>query len=118
MEHQSMMPLIISLVIFLAITFVVIISFYKLFEKAGKPGWAAIVPIYNFIVMLEIAKKPIWWIVLLIVPIVNFIILILVLISFLKAYGKEGIVDILLALFVGVIYFPMIAFSDSTKYVG
>lgn len=42
------------------ISVIVIIGQWKVYEKAGKPGWAAIVPIYNTIVLLEIVGKPIW----------------------------------------------------------
>ena len=44
---------------------------WKLFAKAAKPGWASLVPIYNTIVMIEIAGKPLWWFVLLLIPFVN-----------------------------------------------
>ena len=37
-------------------------SFWKIYSKAGQPGWACIVPIYNIVVLLEVVKKPIWWI--------------------------------------------------------
>ena len=49
----------------------IIASLWKIFTKAGKPGWAAIVPIYNIIVLLEIVNKPLWWIVLFFIPLVT-----------------------------------------------
>ena len=55
----------------LAIMGVVIAGIWKVFEKAGKPGWAALVPIYNIIVLLDIAGKPAWWLVLMLIPLVN-----------------------------------------------
>ena len=48
------------ILIYLAIVLLMIASMWKVFTKAGKPGWAAIVPIYNTIVLLEIVGKPIW----------------------------------------------------------
>src|SRR5262245_26758047 len=65
-----------------------IVSVWKVFTKAGKPGWAAIVPIYNIIVMLEIVGKPLWWIVLFLIPLVNFIAGILVSIALAEKFGK------------------------------
>src|SRR5689334_9558275 len=50
-----------------------IIGMWKIFEKAGKPGWASIIPIYNIIVLLEIVGKPVWWIILFLIPCVNII---------------------------------------------
>lgn|GEM_PF-2859387 len=47
--------------IYLAIIIAMIAGMWKVFEKAGQPGWAAIIPIYNLIVLLQIVGKPIWW---------------------------------------------------------
>ena len=58
----------------LAVMIFMIVVMWKIFTKAGKPGWAAIVPIYNIIIMLEIAGKPLWWIILFFIPFVNIVI--------------------------------------------
>ncbi len=94
----------------------IIASFWKLFVKAGKPGWAAIIPIYNVIVMLEIAGKPIWWIILFLIPCVNIIVSLLVLIALAKSFGKSEVFGIGLWL-LGFIFFPILAFGDA-RYVG
>ncbi|HNR38904.1 MAG TPA: DUF5684 domain-containing protein, partial [Acidobacteriota bacterium] len=60
-------------VIYAAIIILFNASLWKIFVKAGKPGWAAIVPIYNIIVLLEVVGRPLWWIVLLIIPCVNIV---------------------------------------------
>ena len=59
--------------VWLAVVVLIFASLWKIFEKAGKPGWAGIVPIYNAVVLLEIVGRPIWWIILLLVPCVNFV---------------------------------------------
>ena len=64
--------------IYFAVIILVIASIWKIFTKAGKPGWASIVPIYNTIVLLEIVGKPTWWIILLLIPFVNIIVLLIV----------------------------------------
>src|SRR5262245_11744438 len=69
------------MLIWLGLAVAVIAGIWKTFTKAGEPGWAAIVPIYNMIVMLKIAGKPVWWVVLLLIPFVNFIVFIMVCIS-------------------------------------
>ncbi len=101
------------LFIYCAILLLVIISMWKIFEKAGKPGWAAIIPIYNLIVLLEIVGKPVWWIILLLIPFVNLFIMIYLAHLLAKAFGKDIVMTILLILlpFIG---YPMLAFSDVT----
>jgi hypothetical protein len=103
------------LVVVLAIAVLMIASMWKLFSKAGKPGWACLVPIYNYVVWLEVIKKPIWWIILLMIPIVNFIIIIIMFIEMAKAYGKSAGFGVGM-LFLPYVFFPMLAFGDS-KYV-
>jgi hypothetical protein len=56
-------------IIYLIVLVVMVAGIWKVFQKAGKPGWAAIVPIYNYIVILEIAGKPLWWIILMLISI-------------------------------------------------
>ena len=88
----------------------------KLFVKAGKPGWAAIVPIYNIIVLLEVVGKPLWWIVLLLIPIVNIVIFILISIQLAKAFGKDTGYGIGLFL-IPFVFYPLLGFG-SAQYVG
>src|SRR5262249_49767145 len=63
-------------------------AMWRVFQKAGKPGWAAIIPIYNIIVLLEITGKPLWWIVLFFIPIVNLVAAVLVSLTLAKRFGK------------------------------
>lgn len=107
---------VIFLVVYLAIIVLYVASIWVTFTKAGKPGWAAIVPIYNFVVMLEIAGKPLWWIVLLLIPCVNIIALLLVFMALAKSFGKSEGFGIGLFL-LGFVFFPILAFGDA-KYVG
>ncbi|QEF98755.1 hypothetical protein Mal15_28100 [Stieleria maiorica] len=104
------------LVIQLAILVVVIAGLWKTFEKAGKPGWGAIIPIYNIILLLQIAGRPIWWIVLFFIPLVNLILAIIVSIDVAKNFGKGVGYGIGLA-FLGFIFYPMLGFGDA-KYQG
>ncbi len=66
----------------------IIAGMWKTFVKAGKPGWGAIIPIYNIILLLEIAGRPLWWIVLFLIPLVNFIVAILVSMDVARNFGK------------------------------
>ncbi len=92
----------------------VIVSMWMIYVKAGKPGWASIVPIYNIIVLLEIVGKPWWWILLMLIPLVNFIVVIIVLNLLAKKFGK-GVGYTLGLIFLGFIFLPILAFGDA-KY--
>jgi len=95
---------------------VMVISHWKIYEKAGKPGWAAIIPIYNFIVLLEIVGKPVWWIILLLVPCVNIVIIVWVTNLLSKSFGQsEGFTVGLLLL--GIVFYPMLGFGNY-QYLG
>ena len=93
-----------------------LIAEWKVFTKAGKPGWAAIVPIYNIIVMLEIAGRPAWWLVLFFIPIANIVAGVLLMIDFAKSFGKDTGFAILL-MFLPFIGIPILAFG-SAQYLG
>jgi hypothetical protein len=98
-------------VIFGLVLFLVICR-WKIYTKAGKPGWAAIIPIYNIIVLLEIVNKPTWWFLLLLVPIVNIVIAIKIVHRLSLAFGKDVGFTILLLL-LPIIGYPMLAFGDA-----
>ena len=100
------------MVCYLAVILLMIIGMWKVFTKAGKPGWAAIVPIYNVIVLLEIAGKPLWWFILLIIPGVNFIALLFVSLAIAARFGKGTGFGIGLWL-LPFIFYPILGFGDS-----
>jgi hypothetical protein len=103
-------------VIYIAIIAIVIVGVWKVFEKAGRPGWASIVPIYNIIVLMEIVGKPTWWVLLYFIPCVNFIIGIIVAIELAKVFGKGGgfAAGLILLPFV---FYPILGFGDA-RYQG
>lgn len=102
--------------IYLAIVVLMIASMWTIFTKAGKPGWAALVPIYNLIVLLEIVGKPWWWLLLMFIPIVNFVVAIMIYHNLSLAFGKSGGFTVGLIL-LGVVFLPILAFGDA-EYVG
>ena len=91
---------------------VMIAAIWKVFTKAGKPGWAAIIPIYNTIVLLDVAGKPAWWVILFFIPIVNFVMLILTYLGLAERFGKGGGFAVGL-IFLGIIFFPILGFGDA-----
>ena len=74
--------------LYMAIIVLSIVGLWKLFEKAGKPGWASLIPIYNIIVMFEIVGKPMWQLVLFFIPFANIYVAITLVIGLAKSYGK------------------------------
>ncbi len=99
-----------------AITIFLIVSMWKVFVKAGHPGWASIIPIYNIIIVLRIAQRQWWWILLMLIPLVNLVIVIIVMIDIAKAFGQSTLFGVGL-FFLGFIFFPILAFGDA-QYVG
>ncbi|TWI99826.1 hypothetical protein JN11_02241 [Mucilaginibacter frigoritolerans] len=98
------------------VSLISIIGQWKVYTKAGKPGWACIVPIYNLIVLLEIVGKPIWWIFLFLIPCVNIIFIIWTINLLSKSFGQsEGFTVGLLLL--GFIFWPILGFGNY-QYLG
>ncbi len=96
-----------------ALIVLVIVGLWKAFAKAGQPGWAAIVPIYNIYIMLKIAGRPGWWLLLFLIPLVNLVIAIIVALDIAKAFGKGTGFGLGLA-FLAFIFYPILGFGDAT----
>ena len=97
----------------LAIGVFAVICHWKIYVKAGEPGWACLVPIYNLIVFLKIVNKPWWWLFLMLIPIVNLVIIIIVLNRLSLSFGKNAGFTVGL-LFLHIIFFAILAFDKST----
>ena len=104
---------IIGMVVYLAFIVFLVVSIWKVFAKAGEPGWAVLIPIYNAYVYLKIAGKPWWWLLLFLIPLVNLIIMIIATLAFAKAFGK-GVGFAIGMIFLGFIFYPILAFGDAT----
>lgn len=103
-------------IIELIVIIFLIICYWKIFTKAGKPGWAAIIPIYNVIVLLEIIGKPWWWLLLLLIPFVNIIFMIWMINLLSKSFGK-GVGFTIGLIILSIIFVPILAFG-AAKYAG
>ena len=100
----------------MALGVLMIVSLWKIFKKAGKPGWASIVPIYNIYIMCEIAEKEWWYVLLSCVPFVNIYAIIVLYNGMAKKFGKSGgfVVGMIL---LPVVFFPMLAFGKDANIV-
>ena len=104
------------LLVYFALIGITIAGMWMTFEKAGKPGWASIIPIYNLIVLLEIAGKPLWWILLFLIPLVNLVVAIIVKLDVARSFGK-GLGFGIGLLFLPFIFYAILGFGDA-RYVG
>jgi len=104
------------LIVELLIALVVIVAMWKVFAKAGHPGWAAIIPIYNMYVWCKIVGRPGWWVILMLIPLVNIVVAIIVCIDMAKSFGNGAGFGIGLAL-LGIIFLPILGFG-SAQYQG
>ena len=102
--------------LYLGIIVLVIVGVWKVFVKAGQPGWACLIPFYNLYILLKIAGKPAWWMILFFIPLVNIVMAILLYIEVAKVFGKGAGFGLGLA-FLGFIFFPILGFGDA-QYQG
>jgi hypothetical protein len=102
-------------VLYIAVVVIVIVAFWMLFTKAGKPGWAAIIPFYNIWVAWEVAGKPGWWLVFYFIPIVNIVFWVIWCLQIAPRFAK-GTGFAVGIIFLPFIFVPIMGF-DSSKYI-
>ena len=95
---------------------IALVAMWKVFTKAGKPGWAVLIPIYNFIVLLEIVGRPVWWLVLLLIPLVNVVVVIMLAFDLARSFGKGSGFGLGLV-FLNFIFMLILGFG-SAVYIG
>ena len=104
------------IVIWLAVIVFIIAAWWKIFVKAGRPGWEGIIPFYNLYILLKIVGKPGWWLIMFFVPLANIIFLIWTYNMLSKSFGKdEGFTVGLILL--GIVFIPILGFG-SAQYLG
>jgi len=95
----------------LLLAVVQIAGLWKIFTKAGHAGWKAIIPIYNFYIMLQIGENAWWWLLLLVVPVVNLYAVYKINAGVARAFGR-GIGFGLGLTFLGILFYPLVGFGD------
>ncbi|MCR3746073.1 DUF5684 domain-containing protein [Lentzea californiensis] len=100
-------------IIGLIIIVIAIVVMWKTFVKAGQPGWAAIVPIYNLYVMTQIGGRPGWWTVLLLIPGVNVVVLAILSIDIAKSFGKDAVFGIVGLWLFSIVGYAILGFGNA-----
>jgi hypothetical protein len=96
--------------------FLLLIPMWKVYTKAGKPGWGILIPIYNMYLLCKICNRPGWWVLLMIIPLVNIIITFIIYIDLAKVFGK-GTGFGLGLIFLSFIFLPILGYGDA-QYAG
>ena len=112
---MNIVAFIIAFIILIVLPFV---GLWKLFEKAGTPGWFALIPVYNWYCMIKLSGRPGWWLILMLIPGLNILVGIGILIDFLKSYGKFSFREHAAGILLEFIYLPKWGFDKETKYLG
>lgn len=107
--------MIVYCIVVLAISILIIAGMWKMFVKAGKPGWGAIVPLYNTYCLFEMSFGNGWLFLLLLVPCVDAVIAIIMMVKLAKAFGKGGGFAVGL-IFLPYVFIPMLGFGDAQYY--
>jgi len=94
-----------------------IIAMWRVFTKAGRPGWAAIIPIYNTYTLIKVAGYSGWFLLLLLIPVVNIVILVVISLGVAKNFGKSGVFGFIGLFLFSIIGYLILAFG-SAQYVG
>ena len=112
----GMVPSLLITIIWLAVAILMIVATWKVFVKAGRPGWAVLIPIYNTYVFLKIAGKPGWWLIWFFIPLLNLVFGIIATVAFAQSFGKGAGFTVGL-IFLPIIFIPILAFGEA-QYVG
>jgi positive regulator of sigma E activity len=102
------------LIIYLVILVLAIAGMWATFQKAGRPGWAAIIPIYNIYTLVKVAGRDGWWVILFLIPFVNIIVSIVISLDVAKAFGKSQAFGIIGLWLFSIIGYLMLGFGDAT----
>tara|TARA_B110000902_G_C13883596_1_gene427700 strand:+ start:34 stop:396 length:363 start_codon:yes stop_codon:yes gene_type:complete len=110
MENQSIG--IVFALVYIAVAVFYVYCFWKLFEKAGRPGWESIIPIYSsYIMITKLAKLEWWYLLLIFIPLVNIFVIFKIYIEIAKNFGKSTMYGVGLV-FIGFILIPMLALGE------
>ena len=106
------------LVLFIIIQFIHFFCTFKLYVKAGRKSWEALLPIYNAYRLMQIINRPRWCVFLFFIPVINLILLPVVWVETIRSFGKNSLRDTLLVVFSFGFYIAYLNYnSDQLEYI-
>ena len=94
------------------------LGLWKLFEKAGRLGWEAIIPFYNIYILIKITERPLGWFLLIFVPVINVILILMLNVELVKVFNKNRLTDYLGTILFPFFYLPYLGFQSGLEYPG
>ena len=103
--------------LFLAVQLIHFGGTWRLYQKAGKKTWEAVVPIYNAVILMDIIRRPRWWVILLFIPIINLMLFPVIWVETLRSFGKNSAIDTALGLLSFGLYTYRINYDKNATYI-
>jgi signal peptidase I len=104
-------------IFFLGVQIIHYLGTWRLYEKAGRKGWEAGIPIYNSIVLMKIINRPTWYTFLLFLPVINLIMFPIIWVETLRSFGKNKTIDTFLAIITLGFYIYYINYTQNVTYI-
>jgi signal peptidase I len=108
---MSIYPILFSIFFVLSL-----IGLWQLFAKAGQKGWYVLIPFFNFYIWLKIIKKPMWWFIFIIFPVVNIFTIMLMIVELVKCFNRGGLLEQALSIMFPFFYLPWLGFFSKADY--
>ena len=90
---------------------------WRLYQKAGKQAWEALIPVYNAVILMDIIRRPRWWVILLFIPIINLMMFPVIWVETLRSFGKNSSFDTALGLLTFGLYTYSINYNNNVSYI-
>ncbi len=104
-------------IFFLILQVIHFLGTWKLYVKAGRKSWEAIVPIYNAVILMQIINRPKWWVILLFIPIINLLMFPVVWVETIRSFGKNSTTDTVLVILTLGLYIYYVNYMLDVNYI-
>ena len=105
------------LIFILLLQFIHFVSTWRLYSLAGKKSWASLIPVYNVIILMDIIKRPRWWVILIFIPVVNILMFSIIWIETIRCFGKKSTAQSILVLITLGFYISYLNYNKKTRYI-
>ncbi len=105
------------LIFILLLHFIHFVSTWRLYSLAGKKSWASLIPVYNVIILMDIIKRPRWWVLLIFIPVVNILMFSIIWIETIRCFGKKSTAQSILVLITLGFYISYLNYNKKTRYI-